>query len=83
MYSSVDSRLRGFFSNVLFQWVNRLDPKKKNAKRMKAKTTPVFLKAEKKIQAHRRQKIIGTTPAAKEGDVREPRSIPPARLNVG
>ena len=47
---------------------------------MKAKAKLVFLKTEKEIQAHRRQKTIDAIPVVREGDRKADRSIPPAKL---
>lgn len=50
---------------------------------MKKKATPVFRKPENKIQADMRQETMSAIPAAKEGETRADRSIPPAKLKDG
>ena len=82
MYSSVFSFLRGLLSKELFWWVNKLEPRKNVAKSVRTKEIFVFLREEWDIQAQMRQRTMGAIPAAKEGESKEEKSIPPARLRA-
>jgi hypothetical protein len=82
MYSSVSNFLRGLFSKELFWWVNRLEPRKKVAISVRMKEIFVFLIEEWNIQAQMRQKIMQAIPITKEGERKDEKRMPPARLRA-